>query len=335
MGCRPPGVCPLPRRSRRRCSDWQYLDASRASAPRAARRRRGAVQAGTLARRPTICRRTCALAEALFEAGKLDESQRLLRVAGRRAARGASRRRSGSAASPRRKGRHDRRHPALAARDRALPRIRRRLLRARAVLSRARTDGRGAARARAARAVRRALARARRSGARRRRRAERRRGRSLRRGVKLADAGDLAGAIAAHEAALARDPSLVAGAREPDLALRARGDSSPKAEEHYRAAVALGADLSEAHYDYGVLLGLQEKWDLAADAYRKAIALNPPNVQARQQPRAGARASAPVRGGGRANTARPLRASRRSGWPASISGACCWRSDEMRKPSPS
>src|SRR6185503_10781284 len=35
-----------------------------------------------------------------------------------------------------------------------------------------------------------------------------------------------------------------------------------------------------AHYDYGVLLGLQEKWDLAAEAYRRAIAVNPLHAQA-------------------------------------------------------
>ena len=54
-----------------------------------------------------------------------------------------------------------------------------------------------------------------------------------------------------------------------------------KAEEEYRTVVALGGDLSEAHYDYGVLLGLQDKWDLAADAYREALAVNPSNVRAR------------------------------------------------------
>src|SRR5262249_45922389 len=48
-----------------------------------------------------------------------------------------------------------------------------------------------------------------------------------------------------------------------------------KAEEHYRAVVAIGSNLADAHYDYGVLLGLQEKWSAAADAYRQAIAVNP------------------------------------------------------------
>ena len=53
-----------------------------------------------------------------------------------------------------------------------------------------------------------------------------------------------------------------------------------KAEEHYRAVVALGANLDEANYNLGVLLGMQEKWTEAAEAYRKAIAVNPQHAQA-------------------------------------------------------
>ncbi len=102
---------------------------------------------------------------------------------------------------------------------------------------------------------------------------------NLQRGVKLAERGDVPGAIAAHEAALARDPSL-SRAHVNLISLYGRAGQLSKAEEHYRTAVALGGDLSEAHYDYGVLLGLQEKWDLAADAYRKVLALNPVHVQA-------------------------------------------------------
>jgi tetratricopeptide (TPR) repeat protein len=101
----------------------------------------------------------------------------------------------------------------------------------------------------------------------------------LRRGVALADAGDVTGAIAAHEAALARDASL-AQAHVNLVSLYGRAGDYAKAEAHYRAALASGADLGEAHYDYGVMLGLQEKWDLAADAYRQTLALNPAHVQA-------------------------------------------------------
>src|SRR6185295_1453260 len=97
---------------------------------------------------------------------------------------------------------------------------------------------------------------------------------NLQPGLKLAEAGDLAGAIAAHEAALARDPSI-AQAHGNLISLYGNTRNWAKAEEHYRAVVALGVNLGDAHYDYGVLLGLQEQWDLAADAYRRAIAVNP------------------------------------------------------------
>jgi tetratricopeptide (TPR) repeat protein len=45
--------------------------------------------------------------------------------------------------------------------------------------------------------------------------------------------------------------------------------------------VAEGLDLADAHYDYGVVLGLQGKWEPAEDAYRKALAANPQHAQAR------------------------------------------------------
>jgi protein O-GlcNAc transferase len=97
---------------------------------------------------------------------------------------------------------------------------------------------------------------------------------TFQRALKLAEAGDLAGAIAAHERALARDPSI-AQAHANLISLYGRQQNWAKAEEHYRAVVGLGFNLGDAHYDYGVLLGLQEKWDRAADAYRQAIAVNP------------------------------------------------------------
>jgi tetratricopeptide (TPR) repeat protein len=102
---------------------------------------------------------------------------------------------------------------------------------------------------------------------------------NLERGLKLADAGDLAGAIAAHEAALARDPSI-AQAHVNLISLYGRTRDWARAEQHYRAVVALGFSLDEAHYDYGVLLGLQEQWGPAAEAYRQAIASNPRHAQA-------------------------------------------------------
>jgi tetratricopeptide (TPR) repeat protein len=100
------------------------------------------------------------------------------------------------------------------------------------------------------------------------------------RGMRLAETGDLAGAIAAHEAALAADRAF-ADAHSNLISLYGRTGNWQKAEEHYRAVVALGVNLGDAHYDYGVLLGMQEKWDLAADAYRQALAVNPLHAQAR------------------------------------------------------
>jgi len=102
---------------------------------------------------------------------------------------------------------------------------------------------------------------------------------NIRRGVKLAEAGNLEAAIAAHEAALVQEPSL-AEAHANLIGLYGRARNWEKAEEHYHAVVALDVNLGTAHYDYGVLLGLQEKWDLAAEAFRQAIAVNPDYAQA-------------------------------------------------------
>jgi tetratricopeptide (TPR) repeat protein len=96
----------------------------------------------------------------------------------------------------------------------------------------------------------------------------------FRRARKLADDGDVNGAIAEFEAALADDSSL-ALAHASLVKLYGGTGNWAKAEEHYRAAVALGSGLAELHYDYGVLLSLQQKWAEAGDAYRRAIAVNP------------------------------------------------------------
>jgi tetratricopeptide (TPR) repeat protein len=104
-------------------------------------------------------------------------------------------------------------------------------------------------------------------------------GAQLRRGSKLAADGDLPGAIACYEEALRLDPSL--GTAHADLVkLYGRTEQWEKAEEHHRAAIALGTDLAEAHYNHGVLLGLQQRWDDAAEAYRRAIDVNPLHADA-------------------------------------------------------
>jgi Flp pilus assembly protein TadD len=102
----------------------------------------------------------------------------------------------------------------------------------------------------------------------------------VQRALRQADAGDLAGAIAAHEAALARDPSL-AQAHANLVRLHGRAGNAGRAEEHYRTVVALGFNLDEAHYDYGVLLTLQDRTEEAAAAYREALAVNPHHAEAR------------------------------------------------------
>src|SRR4029453_17680064 len=50
--------------------------------------------------------------------------------------------------------------------------------------------------------------------------------------------------------------------------------------EHYKAVLALGYNLDEAHYNYGVLLGQQQRWSEAGAAYRLAVAANPLHAQA-------------------------------------------------------
>jgi tetratricopeptide (TPR) repeat protein len=102
---------------------------------------------------------------------------------------------------------------------------------------------------------------------------------NLARGLSLAAAGDVAGAIAAHEAALAKDPSY-AQAHSNLISLYGQLKDWDRAEAHYRAVVRLGAGLGDAHYDYGVLLAMRGESDRAADAYRSAIAVNPQHANA-------------------------------------------------------
>ena len=143
---------------------------------------------------------------------------------------------------------------------------------------------------------------------------------NLQRGLKLADAGDVAGAIAAHEAALALDPSI-AQAHANLVVLYGRARNWPKAEAHYRAVVALGFNLADAHYDYGVLLGLQQTWETRPTPIERRL---PSTRCTRRRTTTSARSSS---GSGR-STPRPPRIARRwtrsprSGWRASTSDGC-------------
>lgn len=96
----------------------------------------------------------------------------------------------------------------------------------------------------------------------------------LARAVTLAQRGDVEGAIAAHHRALERDPGLFQ-AHANLIGLYGRVGEWARAEAHYQAALAPGAEVGDVHYDYGVLLGLQQRWGEAAEAYRRAIAVNP------------------------------------------------------------
>jgi tetratricopeptide (TPR) repeat protein len=101
----------------------------------------------------------------------------------------------------------------------------------------------------------------------------------LAKGIALAASGDVEAAIAAHESALAADPSLVQ-AHGNLLSLYGRAGNFAKAEEHYRAALAVSSGNADLHYDYGVVQGLQDKWEAAEAAYRRAVEINPLHVNA-------------------------------------------------------
>lgn len=96
----------------------------------------------------------------------------------------------------------------------------------------------------------------------------------LHRAIAIARRGDVPGAIAAHEAALQRDPTLFQ-AHANLIALYGQAGNWQQAEAHYRAALDLGGEVGDIHYDYGVLLGLQQRWGEAIEAYRRAIDVNP------------------------------------------------------------
>lgn len=102
----------------------------------------------------------------------------------------------------------------------------------------------------------------------------------LLRAIRLAELGDLPASIAAHDAALKQDPSLIQ-AHANLISLYGRVGRFAEGEEHYQHALKLGSTTADVHYDYGVLLGLQQKWEQSAAAYEKAIAANPSHARAR------------------------------------------------------
>lgn len=101
----------------------------------------------------------------------------------------------------------------------------------------------------------------------------------LARGLRQAELGDIAAAIATHEEAAASNPTL-AQAHANLISLYGRTGQWARAETHYKALVALGVNEDDAHYNYGVLLDRQRRFAEAADAYRRALAANPLHAQA-------------------------------------------------------
>lgn len=99
----------------------------------------------------------------------------------------------------------------------------------------------------------------------------------LERGVQLEQVGRVEDAIAETEKALKLDPSLPK-AHLNLLILYAKTGRPKAAEEHYKALVALDPDqFPDAHYNYGVLLVGEGKFDEAEKAFRKTLAIAPSN----------------------------------------------------------
>ncbi len=102
---------------------------------------------------------------------------------------------------------------------------------------------------------------------------------SLERGIKLKQAGDIEGAIAAHESAVARNPAY-AQAHANLISLYTQVRNWAQVEEHYQAVVSLGFGLADANLDYGHAQELQGHWPQAEAAYRRGIAINPEHTGA-------------------------------------------------------
>jgi tetratricopeptide (TPR) repeat protein len=102
---------------------------------------------------------------------------------------------------------------------------------------------------------------------------------NLERGIRLGNEGKLAEAIAAHDAALAKDPDN-AQAHANLISLYGRLGQWAEAEKQFKAVLALKSNLDEAYYNYGVVLTLQKRDTEAADAFRRAIDANPLHAQA-------------------------------------------------------
>jgi Tfp pilus assembly protein PilF len=93
------------------------------------------------------------------------------------------------------------------------------------------------------------------------------------RGMQLERQGDLDGAIREHEAALAENPSFTQ-AHVILIRLYGRTKDWSKAETHYHEAVRLGSPGTDANYSYGVTLFLQGRDGDAEAAFHQVVSAN-------------------------------------------------------------
>ena len=99
----------------------------------------------------------------------------------------------------------------------------------------------------------------------------------LRKGAKLKGNGHLQQALVEFKRALEADPDF-AQAHAALLSTYLDLRQLSKAEEHYHAAVKSDSDMYEVHHNFGVLLTLQGKPREAAEAFRRALEINPFNA---------------------------------------------------------
>lgn len=101
----------------------------------------------------------------------------------------------------------------------------------------------------------------------------------IRRAQRLADQGDLQGAIDLHLEALKIKPD-VTQAHVNLISLYGRTGQFDKAIEHFKQAIALDPNVAEAYYNYGVVQFEQKNLAEAKKAFQKALQINPRYAEA-------------------------------------------------------